>query len=107
MGVEQPSRPNRKGHNARESQSLFGWLFRWTQGRQTRKEQVMPDPSVKLDKRIRLNQVRCLQCGDLPVSLSDHDFRSCKCGNVSVDGGRSYLRRVFKTKEWEEISQYE
>lgn len=33
-------------------------------------------------------------CGDEPYSASVHDFRSCKCGAISVDGGQSYLRRV-------------
>ncbi len=40
------------------------------------------------------NQVRCAKCGDTPFSGSVHDFRSCACGAVSVDGGMHYLRRV-------------
>jgi len=41
------------------------------------------------------NQVHCNKCGDEPFSSNRHDFRSCKCGAVSVDGGMDYLRRVF------------
>ena len=40
------------------------------------------------------NQIECLSCGDRPYSRTRHDFKSCKCGEVSVDGGQSYLRRV-------------
>ena len=40
------------------------------------------------------NQVRCNKCGDEPYSASGHDFKYCKCGNIAVDGGMNYLRRV-------------
>ncbi|MDE2103176.1 MAG: hypothetical protein KGL39_38375 [Patescibacteria group bacterium] len=40
------------------------------------------------------NQVRCNKCGDEPFSANRHDFKSCKCGAISVDGGMDYLRRV-------------
>jgi len=39
------------------------------------------------------NQVECKKCGDRPYSGSVHDFSSCKCGNIAVDGGMEYLRR--------------
>ena len=40
------------------------------------------------------NAVTCLGCGDFIVSKHRHDFVTCTCGNISVDGGQSYLRRV-------------
>ena len=40
------------------------------------------------------NTVVCLSCGDKIVSKHRHDFVTCTCGAVSVDGGQSYLRRV-------------
>lgn len=40
------------------------------------------------------NQVECLKCGDKPYSASVHDFKYCGCGNIAVDGGQQYLRRV-------------
>ena len=40
------------------------------------------------------NAVSCLLCGDFIVSKHRHDFVTCTCGAVSVDGGQSYLRRV-------------
>ena len=40
------------------------------------------------------NAVLCLSCGDKIVSKHRHDFVTCTCGAVSVDGGQEYLRRV-------------
>ena len=40
------------------------------------------------------NAVTCLGCGDFIVSKYRHDFVTCTCGAISVDGGQSYLRRV-------------
>ena len=36
-----------------------------------------------------------MHCGDTIESHSVHDFKTCSCGAVSVDGGHEYLRRVF------------
>jgi len=46
-------------------------------------------------KTILVNQVKCLQCGDEPFSAHRHDFKHCHCGDIAVDGGMDYLRRVF------------
>lgn len=50
------------------------------------------------------NRARCLKCGDVIESKSVHDFVTCSCGNLSVDGGKYYLKRCFKTSEWEDVS---
>lgn len=42
------------------------------------------------------NQAECLECGDRPFSSTVHDYRSCKCGNISVDGGQHYARRGWR-----------
>ena len=42
------------------------------------------------------NAIRCNHCGDIIESTSVHDFRTCSCGCVSVDGGHEYLRRWFR-----------
>lgn len=39
------------------------------------------------------NAVTCLGCGDFIVSKHRHDFVTCTCGAISVDGGQAYLRR--------------
>lgn len=43
------------------------------------------------------NQVKCLACEDVIWSAHRHDYKTCKCGKVSVDGGTDYLRRTFAT----------
>ena len=40
------------------------------------------------------NVVTCMACGDRIVSKHRHDFVTCTCGAISVDGGQEYLRRV-------------
>ena len=40
------------------------------------------------------NVVTCMACGDRIFSRHRHDFVTCTCGAVSVDGGQEYLRRV-------------
>lgn len=42
------------------------------------------------------NSAKCLDCDTEIESKHRHDFVSCPCGNISVDGGRAYLRRMFK-----------
>jgi hypothetical protein len=40
------------------------------------------------------NAVNCLSCGDLIISKHRHDYVTCTCGAIAVDGGQDYLRRV-------------
>lgn len=53
---------------------------------------------------IVVNQIRCKKCGDEPFSKHRHDFVSCKCGAVAVDGGQDYLRRIGALEYMEEMS---
>jgi len=46
---------------------------------------------------IVLNQAKCLDCGDLIFSAHRHDFQTCSCENLSVDGGMDYIRRAYAT----------
>lgn len=56
-------------------------------------------------KVIVSNQVECLKCGDKPFSGHVHDFKPCKCGAVTVDGGPHYLRRVYQEQtDYRELS---
>lgn len=45
------------------------------------------------------NRAKCKSCGDLLESFHRHDFVSCKCGEISIEGGEV----VFKcfSKNWE------
>jgi len=44
--------------------------------------------------KLILNAAQCRSCETIIVSTHRHDFRTCKCGKVSVDGGLEYTRRV-------------
>lgn len=46
--------------------------------------------------KLILNAAECLKCGDTIVSTHRHDFRGCSCGQIAVDGGNEYIRRVGK-----------
>lgn len=50
------------------------------------------------------NQVHCHKCGSKPYSATVHDFRSCDCGSISVDGGQDYLRRVGDITGYTDLS---
>jgi hypothetical protein len=43
-------------------------------------------------------------CHDEPYSANRHDFKRCECGNIAVDGGMDYLRRVGGEDGFEDIS---
>lgn len=45
---------------------------------------------------VKLNAVRCLLCGDVIASWFTHDYVTCKCESVSVDGGSDYKKRSWK-----------
>ena len=46
-------------------------------------------------KKIIRNAIRCNLCGDEIESKHCHDFRWCSCRSCAVDGGHSYLRRLY------------
>ena len=54
------------------------------------------------------NEARCLLCEDVIRSMHGHDFRSCSCGNLSVDGGLNYRKRCIKNgwDTMEELSEF-
>ena len=58
-------------------------------------------------RKILVNKIRWKKCGDIVESKDRHDFRSCKCGAVAVDGGKDYIRREGKREDWEELTEYE
>lgn len=57
-------------------------------------------------RRLVRNAVKCGKCNDIIESKHRHDFVTCPCGNVSVDGGLDYARRVFQTTDWTDLSEY-
>lgn len=57
-----------------------------------------------MGRKIVINKIRCKKCGDVIESTYRHDFKDCKCGAVSVDGGKDYLRRCGNREDWEDMS---
>lgn len=57
-------------------------------------------------RRLIRNAARCLSCGDTLESKHRHDFRTCQCGRLSVDGGLDYARRLIDGP-YEELSEME
>lgn len=53
------------------------------------------------------NAIRCNSCGEAIESTRTHEFVTCSCGRVSVDGGLSYLRRCYTTSrdDFTELSE--
>lgn len=60
-----------------------------------------------MNRKIVTNKIRCKKCGDIIESTYRHDFKDCKCGAVSVDGGKDYLRRCGNREDWEDMSVWE
>ena len=57
--------------------------------------------------KILKNKARCKACDTVIESKHRHDFVTCKCGLISVDGGKDYIRRLFKDyDDIEELSEY-
>lgn len=50
--------------------------------------------------------VRCRKCSDIIQSAFRHDFQTCSCGSVHVDGGNQYARILWPDgamEDWVEI----
>lgn len=64
-------------------------------------------PLITLPKIVR-NAIKCNHCGEVVESKFTHDFKTCKCGRVYVDGGLEYLHRGWTDSEadYEELSEY-
>lgn len=43
--------------------------------------------------KVIINKAQCLNCKDIIESKHVHDYKTCSCGNLSVDGGLDYCKR--------------
>ena len=59
------------------------------------------------NRRILRNRAGCKSCLQIIESRHCHDFVTCRCGEISVDGGRDYLRRIGNIDNYEELSEFE
>ena len=55
-------------------------------------------------KEIILNRAKCNKCNDIITSYHGHDYITCKCGLIAVDGGTNYLRRTGEPSDMTEMS---
>ncbi len=44
------------------------------------------------------NRAKCKLCNEIIESFHVHDFVSCKCGEISIDGGTDYYKAM--AKDW-------
>jgi hypothetical protein len=55
---------------------------------------------------IWINAAICHKCAEYVRSRNVHDFVTCRCGNISVDGGSYYAKRSFEDRtgsSWTDI----
>lgn len=51
------------------------------------------------------NKAKCNKCGEIIESKHRHDFVRCSCKNLAVDGGKDYLKRLFKEDDYTDLSE--
>ena len=50
---------------------------------------------ITLADKIIQNAVVCTKCGDTLISSHRHDYISCSCGNITIDGGVDYFKEII------------
>lgn len=59
------------------------------------------------DRQIVRNRIKCLSCNDIITSYHGHDYTTCSCGKVAVDGGMNYLKRTAnKSSDYQDLTIY-
>lgn len=48
---------------------------------------------------MKIQAVKCKNCGDIVYSRALHDLHGCSCGYVAVDGGFDYVRIIFRNTD--------
>ena len=51
------------------------------------------------------NVAQCNRCKDVIESKTRHDFVSCKCGAIFIDGGKDYFRRCGDPADFIEMNE--
>lgn len=51
------------------------------------------------------NKAKCNKCGEIVESKHRHDLVRCSCKNLAVDGGKDYLKRLYKEHGYEDLSE--
>jgi hypothetical protein len=50
----------------------------------------------EMNKYRHQDAMHCLSCDEVIYSVNRHDYRTCSCGKVSIDGGKDYTKASFK-----------
>ncbi len=45
------------------------------------------------------NRAKCKSCETIIESFHENDFVTCKCGDISIDGGQSHFKCAYKNAE--------
>ena len=51
------------------------------------------------------NAAQCAKCGDIIESKHRHDFVSCGCGAIFIDGGHEYFRGGGNPKDFISLAE--
>ena len=63
----------------------------------------MTEKSVKILR----NRAQCKTCSEIIESRFRHDYQTCTCGAIAVDGGHDYLKRGGLPDQLVELSESE
>ena len=70
------------------------------EGATTKKRKIAPPHVVGTEgKGLKVNAIECPKCHETLYSRARHDYRTCSCGEVAIDGGFDYIRVSFKKQE--------
>ena len=58
-------------------------------------------------RRLIRNAIQCNACGSVIESRFLHDLMRCQCGQASVDGGLTYVRRTCGAAGYVELAKHE
>lgn len=70
------------------------------------KKQELLDSIEPRSQVLLLNQVKCNICNEIITSKHRHDYVSCNCGNLHIDGGIDYAKRSFITADYTDMSVF-
>lgn len=57
-----------------------------------------------MNSMIIRNEIKCNHCKQVIISRNRHDYITCECGKVSVDGGIDYLKRNGNKEDYTDLS---
>lgn len=57
--------------------------------------------------RVIRNAARCRKCDTVIESRTRHDFVTCRCGAIFVDGGLDYIRAGGDFEDFESLAETE